>query len=171
MRSIYSRLPFAPNLSTPEYVPTWLLSLLCTLRTHFPRHRLLLSDFSSLPDAVPGVNAPVVQARVSGTAVACSTLFVQPGLFEIFFLTHFGYLRDMYEHVLAQPLTVSDDDRLPLAPSPLATSSSPLSAGAGVLPAAFTSRRICAHPLMASLASVGYPSASASRTCSRLPNL
>ncbi|TFY73801.1 hypothetical protein EWM64_g10211, partial [Hericium alpestre] len=54
MRSIYSQLPFAPNLSVPEYIPTRLLSLLRTLRTHFPRHRLLLSDFSSLPDDDPG---------------------------------------------------------------------------------------------------------------------
>lgn len=130
VRSIYNHLPFAPNLSTPEYVPTRLLSLLRTLRTHFPRHRLLLSDFSSLPDAIPGVNAPVVQARVRGTAVACSTLFVQPGLFDIFFPTHFGHLRDMYEHVLAQPST-GDDHHLPIGPSPLASSSSPLSAGAG----------------------------------------
>ena len=128
VRSIYNHLPFTPNLSTPEYIPTRMLSLLRTLRTHFPRHRLLLSDFSSLPDAIPGVNAPVVQARVRGSAVACSTLFVQPGLFDIFFPTHFGRLRDMYEHVLAQPHV--DDDRLPIAPSPLAGSASPLSIGA-----------------------------------------
>jgi Putative S-adenosyl-L-methionine-dependent methyltransferase len=128
VRSIYNNLPFAPNLSTPEYIPTRLLSLLRTLRKHFPRHRLLLSDFSSLPDTIPGVNAPVVQARVRGKAVACSTLFVRPGLFDIFFPTHFGRLRDMYEHVLAQP-RVGDD--LPVAPSPLANSVSPLSIGAG----------------------------------------
>ena len=131
MRSIYNHLPFAPNLSTPEYIPTRLLSLLRTLRTHFPRHRLLLSDFSSLPDAIPGVNAPVVQARVRGAPVACSTLFVRPGLFDIFFPTHFGRLRDMYEHVLAQPRTSGDERLLPVAPSPLANSASLLSVGAG----------------------------------------
>ncbi|KAJ7742826.1 hypothetical protein B0H16DRAFT_1018544 [Mycena metata] len=43
----YSDCPFAPNLSCAEYIPTRLR----TLRTHFPRHRLLLSDFSSLPHA------------------------------------------------------------------------------------------------------------------------
>jgi hypothetical protein len=128
VRSIYNHLPFTPNLSTPEYIPTRMLNLLRTLRTHFPRHRLLLSDFSSLPDAIPGMNAPVVQARVRGSAVACSTLFVRPGLFDIFFPTHFGRLRDMYEHVLGQPR--ADDDHLPVAPSPLASSTSPLSIGA-----------------------------------------
>ena len=164
VRSIYNRLPFAPNLSTPEYVPTRLLSLLRTLRTHFPRHRLLLSDFSSLPDAIPGVNAPVVQARVRGTAVACSTLFVQPGLFDIFFPTHFGYLRDMYEHVLAQPPTAGDDDRLPLAPSPLASSSSPLSAGAGFFSSYQPQNR---RPPIDGVANAsGLPVGSASRTCS-----
>ncbi|KAH9976078.1 DUF185-domain-containing protein [Russula compacta] len=130
VRSIYNHLPFAPNLSTPEYIPTRLLSLLRTLRKHFPRHRLLLSDFSSLPEAIPGVNAPVVQARVRGSAVACSTLFVRPGLFDIFFPTHFGRLRDMYEHALSQRCP-ADDDRLPIAPSPLANSASPLSVAAG----------------------------------------
>ncbi|KAI0258931.1 DUF185-domain-containing protein [Gloeopeniophorella convolvens] len=129
MRSIYNRLPFAPNLSMPEYIPTRLLSLLRTLRAHFPRHRLLLSDFSALPDTIPGVNAPVVQARVRGKAVACSTLFVHPGLFDIFFPTDFGRLRDMYEHVLAQPR--AGDRAVPSAPSPLASSASSLSAGAG----------------------------------------
>jgi hypothetical protein len=128
VRSIYNHLPFSPNLSTPEYIPTRMLSLLRTLRTHFPRHRLLLSDFSSLPDAIPGVNAPVVQARVRGSAVACSTLFVRPGLFGIF-PTHFNRLHDMYEHVLAQPR--ADDDCLPVVPSPLASSASPLFMGAG----------------------------------------
>ncbi len=49
-------------------------------------------------------------------------------MFDIFFPTHFGRLRDMYEHVLAQPL--SNDDDLPVAPSPLASSASPLSIGA-----------------------------------------
>ncbi|THH18051.1 hypothetical protein EW146_g2869 [Bondarzewia mesenterica] len=131
MRSFYTNLPFAPNLSTPEYIPTRMLSLLRTLRTHFPRHRLLLSDFSSLPDTIPGMNAPVVQTRYKNTTIPCSTLFVRQGYFDIFFPTRFERLRDMYEHVLAQPLTPADltpaDTRL----SPLATSASSLSAGAG----------------------------------------
>jgi hypothetical protein len=95
VRSIYNHLSFAPNLSTPEYVPTRMMSLLRKLRTHFPRHRLLLSVFSSLPDGKPGVNAAVVQARVRGLAVVCSMLFIGPGLFDILFPTHFNRLRDM----------------------------------------------------------------------------
>jgi len=77
MRSIYTHLPFAPNLSPPEYVPTRMLNLLHTLRIHFPRHRLLLSDFCSLPDTIPGVNAPVVQTRFRNTTVPCSTFLVR----------------------------------------------------------------------------------------------
>ncbi|KAF8493085.1 WD40-repeat-containing domain protein [Russula emetica] len=50
-------LPFSLNLSTPEYIPTRMLSLLRTLRTHFPRRRLLLLDFSSLQDVILGVSA------------------------------------------------------------------------------------------------------------------
>ncbi len=79
LRRLYTSLPFAPNLSTPEFIPTRLLTLLRTLRRFFPRHRLLLSDFSSLPDAIPGVCAPVVQTRVRGTMVPCGTFLVKQG--------------------------------------------------------------------------------------------
>jgi len=96
-------MPFAPNLSPAEYVPTRLLNLLQTLRTHFPRHRLLLSDFSSLPDTIPGVNSPVVQTRFRNITVPCTTLLVKQGYFDIFFPTDFERLRDMYEFTLIQP--------------------------------------------------------------------
>ena len=102
LRSLYASLPFAPNLSAPEYIPTRMLTLLRTLRAFFPRHRLLLSDFSTLPDTLPGVCAPVVQTRVRGTTVPCGTLLVKHGHFDIFFPTDFARLRDMYEHVLTE---------------------------------------------------------------------
>ncbi|KAG6813855.1 hypothetical protein H0H92_006262 [Tricholoma furcatifolium] len=97
LRKLYSTMPFAPNLSKEEYIPTRLLSLLRTLRNQFPRHRLLLSDFSSLPDTLSGVNAPVVQTRFRNVTVPCSTLHVRQGYFDIFFPTNFECLRDMYE--------------------------------------------------------------------------
>ncbi|KAF7309173.1 Protein arginine methyltransferase NDUFAF7 [Mycena kentingensis (nom. inval.)] len=99
----YSSLPFGPNLSRPEYIPTRLFSLLRTLRTHFPRHRLLLSDFYSLPDTIEGTNAPVVQTRFQNTTVPVTTMLVAPGYFDIFFPTNFERLREMYEHILAEP--------------------------------------------------------------------
>jgi len=153
IRSIFTRLPFAPNLSAPEYLPTRLLSMLRTLREHFPRHRLLLSDFSALPDTIPGVNAPVVQTRYKNTTIPCTTLFVKQGHFDIFFPTNFERLRDMYEHVLSQPLS-----SLPSAThtfsrsSPLTTSTSSLSLGADF----FSSH----HPRNRRLPSDGLTSAS-----------
>jgi hypothetical protein len=134
-RNVYSSLPFAPNLSVPEWIPTRLLSLLLVLRRNFPRHRLLLSDFSSLPDAIkPGVNAPVVQTRYQNTTVPCSTFLVRQGFFDIFFPTNFEHLRDMYEHVLAQPdptatLRGLGDEEI-LRSSPTSATTSPLSLGA-----------------------------------------
>lgn len=112
-RSFYANLPFSRNLSAPEFVPTRMLNLLQTLRRHFPRHRLLLSDFSSLPDAIPGVNAPVVQTRYQNTTVPTSTLFVQPGYFDIFFPTDFERLQDMYEHILSQPDPSATESSVP----------------------------------------------------------
>lgn len=128
MRSLYTSLPFAPNLSKPEYIPTRLLSLLKTLREHFPRHRLLLSDFSSLPDTIPGITAPVVQTRYKGVTVPCTTLLVKQGYFDIFFPTDFQKLRDMYEHVLSQPISMTSSTDLTRA-SPLTSTTSPLSIG------------------------------------------
>ena len=130
IRRIYTNLPFAPNLSAPEYVPTRLLSLLRMLREHFPRHRLLLSDFSSLPETILGVNAPVVQTRYKNVTIPCTTLLVKQGYFDIFFPTNFERLRDMYEHVLSQPLTSSPSTHDFSRASPLTTSTSSLSVGA-----------------------------------------
>lgn len=89
-------LPLAPNLTEPEFIPTKLFLFLETLKSYFPNHRLVLSDFSYLPDAVEGINGPVVQTRYKGTMVPCSTYMVQPGWFDIFFPTDFELLRQMY---------------------------------------------------------------------------
>lgn len=89
-------LPLAPNLTSPEFIPTKLFLFLEILKQHFPQHRLILSDFSHLPDAVEGVDGPVVQTRYKGTMVPCSTYMVQPGYFDIFFPTNFELLREMY---------------------------------------------------------------------------
>ncbi len=140
LRKIYRRLPFAANMSVEEYIPTRLLSLLRTLRNHFPRHRLLLSDFSHLPETIPGVNSPVVQTRFKNTTIATDTLLVRPGAFDIFFPTDFDRLRDMYEYTLSQPPTLprpSSDNFLPSRSTPLTAHSLSLSLGADY----FSSRR------------------------------
>lgn len=106
LRSLYRAVPFAPNVtSKPEFIPTRLLSFLKVLRKHFPLHRLLLSDFSSLPDTMPGHNSPVVQTRFRETMVPVETFMVQPGYFDIFFPTSFELLRDMYELVMSKPIS------------------------------------------------------------------
>ncbi|KZP01586.1 DUF185-domain-containing protein [Calocera viscosa TUFC12733] len=103
LRRIMQSLPFAPNLSPPEFIPTHLLLLLETLRKNFPQHRLLLSDFSSLPDTIPGYNTPVVQTRYRGVTIPCKNYLLQPGYFDIFFPTNFERLSEMYELVMALP--------------------------------------------------------------------
>ena len=134
LRKICHSLPFAPNLSPTEYVPTRLLNLLRTLRTYFPRHRLLLSDFSSLPDTISGVNAPVVQTRFRNVTVPCTTLLVKQGYFDIFFPTNFERLRDMYEYTLSQPpsdLASSLDDAHLSRITPLTSTATSFSVGSG----------------------------------------
>ncbi|GAA5992811.1 hypothetical protein JCM10908_001350 [Rhodotorula pacifica] len=101
LRSLYATIPFAPNLTQPEFVPTRQLELLEILRDKFPNHRLLMSDFETLPDAIEGVNAPVVQTRYAGETVPCTTYLVQPGFFDIFFPTDFHAMAELYSLVMA----------------------------------------------------------------------
>ncbi|KAL8286850.1 hypothetical protein RQP46_003856 [Phenoliferia psychrophenolica] len=119
LRKLFSILPLTPNLTKPEFLPTKQLMLLDVLRDKFPAHRVLFSDFSSLPDAIPGENAPVVQTRYEGETVACTTYLVQPGFFDIFFPTDFHLLRDLYSLVMSPSPSSST------APQPVASSSSP----------------------------------------------
>lgn len=76
LRNIRARLPFAANLTIPEYIPTRLMQFFDILREYFPLHQLLASDFNSLPDAVKGINSPVVQTRYQRRTVPVSTPLV-----------------------------------------------------------------------------------------------
>jgi hypothetical protein len=78
VRKMRSVVPFAPNLSEPEYIPTRLMQFFDILGKYFPSHRLLTSDFHDLPDTVKGVNAPVVQTRYKRRTVPVTTPFVRP---------------------------------------------------------------------------------------------
>ena len=77
MRQLKSRLPLAPNMTVPEYVPTRLMQFFDILREYFPLHQLLTSDFHALPDAVKGYNAPVVQTRYQRRTVPVTTPYVR----------------------------------------------------------------------------------------------
>ena len=101
-RRMRMMLPFAPNLSQKEFLPTQCFQFIRILKKYFPLHRLILSDFDQLPDTIPGVNGPVVQTMYDGTMVPCSTYLVQPGLFDIFFPTDFGQLKDMYNLLMCK---------------------------------------------------------------------
>lgn len=102
-RALHEYMPFYPNLTQPFYVATGSLQLLDVLRRHFPLHRLIIADFSSLPDTVPGVNAPVVQTRHRGMMIPVTTFCTLQGFFDIFFPTDFYLLRSMYKRVMALP--------------------------------------------------------------------
>ena len=76
LRHLKARLPLAPNLTVPEYIPTRLMQFFDILHEYFPRHRLLLSDFHYLPNAIKGFNAPVVQTRYKRRVIPVTTPFV-----------------------------------------------------------------------------------------------
>lgn len=76
MQSLTSLLPFRGSLSGPEYIPTRLMQFFYTLYRKFPKHKLISSDFHSLSDSVPGINAPVVQTRYKREMIPVSTPLV-----------------------------------------------------------------------------------------------
>ncbi|CAD6886324.1 unnamed protein product [Tilletia caries] len=95
-------MPFYPNLTPPHFIPTGQLRFLEVLRDYFPRHRLIASDFDHLPDAVQGIDAPVVQTRYRGTMVPVTTYTVLQGFFDIFFPTDFELMQDVYGLVMEE---------------------------------------------------------------------
>ena len=99
LRRLKASLPFAGNLTLPEYIPTRLLSFFTILANYFPQHQLLTSDFNALPEAVKGYNAPVVQTRYQRRTVPVSTPYVMQGYFDILFPTDFAVVEDVYRAV------------------------------------------------------------------------
>lgn len=97
LRKLVHTLPYTGQLTSREFIPTAMLSLLDVLSEYFPHHHLILSDFDTLPNAIPGYMAPVVQTRYQKAMVPCTTYLVQQGYFDIFFPTNFAELRKMYE--------------------------------------------------------------------------
>ncbi|KAI0021135.1 S-adenosyl-L-methionine-dependent methyltransferase [Xylariomycetidae sp. FL0641] len=96
LRWLKRQLPLAPNLSDPEYIPTRLMQFFDILEKYFPAHRLLTSDFHTLPDAIKGLNSPVVQTRYERRMVPVSTPLVHQGYFDILFPTDFRVMEAVY---------------------------------------------------------------------------
>ncbi|CAJ2500202.1 Uu.00g030550.m01.CDS01 [Anthostomella pinea] len=96
MRWLKGAMPFAPNLSEPEYLPTRLMQFFDILEKYFPAHRLLTSDFHTLPDAIKGLNSPVVQTRFERRMVPVTTPLVHQGYFDILFPTDFRIMEAVY---------------------------------------------------------------------------
>lgn len=80
LRYLSTKMPFAPNLSQAEFIPTRLMQFFDVLEKYFPAHRLVTSDFDSLPQAVKGLNAPVVQTRYNRRMVPVTTPLVRKHL-------------------------------------------------------------------------------------------
>ncbi|UZJ51304.1 hypothetical protein CBS101457_000624 [Exobasidium rhododendri] len=105
IRGVLTRhFPFYPNLTKPHFLPTGSLQLLDVLAKSFPKHRAIISDFNSLPEALMGLNAPVVQTRLEGTMIPVTTYTVQQGFFDIFFPTNFKQLQYVHAKAMHQDL-------------------------------------------------------------------
>ncbi|KAG5973459.1 hypothetical protein E4U55_000533 [Claviceps digitariae] len=99
LRYLAARMPFAANLSETEYIPTRLMQFFDVLEKYFPGHRLVTSDFDCLPEAVKGLNAPVVQTRYQRKMVPVTTPLVHQGYFDILFPTDFRITEAMYRAI------------------------------------------------------------------------
>ncbi|ERT02169.1 uncharacterized protein SPSK_05157 [Sporothrix schenckii 1099-18] len=112
LRSLkHNFMPFAPNLSPPEYVPTRLLAFFDVLEKYFPAHRLVTSDFHSLPDTIAGLNAPIVQTRFQRRPVPVSTPLVHQGYFDIMFPTDFRVVEAIYRAITGKLSSVQSHEQ------------------------------------------------------------
>lgn len=136
LRRLRNAMPFTPNLSDPEYIPTRLMQFFDILGKYFPSHRLVTSDFHDLPDTIKGMNAPVVQTRykrrtvpvttplVSSSLVSALNLYltfdgesrliieeqVHQGYFDILFPTDFNVMELMYRAITGKLTRVSSHE-------------------------------------------------------------
>ncbi|EMT61525.1 Protein midA like protein [Fusarium odoratissimum] len=99
LRYLSTKMPFAANLSDPEFIPTRLMQFFDVLEKYFPGHRLVTSDFDWLPQAVKGMNAPVVQTRYHRKMVPVTTPLVHQGYFDILFPTDFRVTEAIYRAI------------------------------------------------------------------------
>lgn len=76
VRETFRRQDGGSGLSEAEYIPTRLMAFFEVLERYFPNHQLVTSDFHSLPDAIPGLNGPIVQTRYQRTPVPVNTPLV-----------------------------------------------------------------------------------------------
>jgi hypothetical protein len=106
-RSLRQRFPGVEDLTIPEYIPTRLMQFFDILHNYFPAHRLLSSDFHFLPNAVAGINAPVVQTRFERRTIAVTTPLVLQGYFDILFPTDFRVMEDVYRAITGKLTRVS----------------------------------------------------------------
>lgn len=92
--------PFRDNLTTGEFIPTKLLQFFHILKTKFPQHSLISSDFNSLPKTIPGYyNGPVVQTVLQNEMVDITTYLCLQGYFDIMFPTDFDLAGDFYRQI------------------------------------------------------------------------
>ncbi|TGZ84770.1 COG1565 domain protein [Ascodesmis nigricans] len=110
LRKLRAMLPGNGNLTEPEYIPTKAMLFFDVLREWFPGHKLVMSDFSELPEAVEGVNGPVVQTRYNRKTVPVTTPFVQQGYFDILFPTDFDVINDLYKALTGKLTRVMKHD-------------------------------------------------------------
>ncbi|ODN84079.1 hypothetical protein L202_00098 [Cryptococcus amylolentus CBS 6039] len=118
LRKLYTSLPFAPNMSAPDFLPTKAVLFAEKLREKLPGHRLLMADFDKLPEAVEGRNGPVVQTRYGNSMVPCETFLVKQGYFDIFFPTDFEHFRDLYSVIMNSPSVTAPQPPPPSAFNP-----------------------------------------------------
>ncbi|KAL8947815.1 MAG: hypothetical protein Q9222_005942 [Ikaeria aurantiellina] len=106
VRTFKAKLPFAANLTVPEYVPTRLMQFFDTLRDYFPLHQLVTSDFNDLPGRISGYTSPVVQTRYQRRTVPVTTPLVQQGYFDILFPVDFAVMEDVYRAITGKLTSV-----------------------------------------------------------------
>ena len=104
------------SFSKAVYIPTGAQLLFEKVKECFPHHGIIFADFDSLPGAMRGVNAPIVQQTHGNTTIDLSSyLTAELGAFDILFPTNFDYLQILHHAI------VSADPSAPLTSQQMKT--------------------------------------------------
>nr|CCC91444.1 conserved hypothetical protein [Trypanosoma congolense IL3000] len=104
LRVIITKLMWMHSPFRTLWLPTATMLFLENCATYFPRHHLFLVDWSSVRQAIPGVNGPVLQTK---TRIAKDVYLRRPadslqgnvGMVDICFPTDFEHLKVVYRNI------------------------------------------------------------------------
>ncbi|CAJ1025708.1 putative S-adenosyl-L-methionine-dependent methyltransferase [Leishmania utingensis] len=102
--AIFTKMAYIMSPFHTAWLPTVQMVFLETLAQYFPRHHLFVADWSSVRQALPGVNGPVLQVKLRVAKDIylrrpADALHTNAGVVDICFPTDFDHLSTVYTRI------------------------------------------------------------------------